>query len=97
MPFVFAQACVPAVPVWGEKDRYFLANAPIELKLLSVQFEKLVRQVQSTQKKLEESNLDLTHQVNLRTRTLNQRNQELRALQFLLAPLQDEPHVVIKR
>ena len=23
MPFVFAQACVPAVPVWGEKDRYF--------------------------------------------------------------------------
>ncbi|MBF4212974.1 hypothetical protein EI533_35560, partial [Pseudomonas donghuensis] len=48
-------------------------------------------------KKLEESNLDLTHQVNLRTRTLNQRNQELRALQFLLAPLQDEPHVVIKR
>lgn len=78
-------------------DRSFLANAPIELKLLSVQFEKLVRQVQSTQKKLEESNLDLTHQVNLRTRTLNQRNQELRALQFLLAPLQDEPHVVIKR
>lgn len=77
--------------------RSFLANAPIELKLLSVQFEKLVRQVQSTQKKLEESNLDLTHQVNLRTRTLNQRNQELRALQFLLAPLQDEPHVVIKR
>ena len=48
-------------------DRSFLANAPIELKLLSVQFEKLVRQVQSTQKKLEESNLDLTHQVNLRT------------------------------
>lgn len=78
-------------------DRSFLANAPIELRLLSVQFEKLVRQVQSTQKKLEESNLDLTHQVNLRTRTLNQRNQELRALQFLLAPLQDEPHVVIKR
>lgn len=78
-------------------DRSFLANAPIELKLLSVQFEKLVRQVQLTQKKLEESNLDLTHQVNLRTRTLNQRNQELRALQFLLAPLQDEPHVVIKR
>ena len=78
-------------------DRSFLANAPIELKLLSVQFEKLVRQVQSTQKKLEESNLDLTHQVNLRTRTLNQRNQELRALQFLLAPRQDEPHVVIKR
>lgn len=64
-------------------DRSFLANAPIELKLLSVQFEKLVRQVQSTQKKLEESNLDLTHHVNLRTRTLNQRNQELRALQFL--------------
>ena len=78
-------------------DRSFLANAPIELKLLSIQFEKLVRQVQSTQKKLEESNLDLTHQVNLRTRTLNQRNQELRALQFLLAPLQDESHVVIKR
>lgn len=23
MPFVFAQACVPAVPVWGEKDQYF--------------------------------------------------------------------------
>lgn len=23
MPFVFAQACVPAVPVWGEKNRYF--------------------------------------------------------------------------
>ena len=23
MPFVFAQACIPAVPVWGEKDRYF--------------------------------------------------------------------------
>lgn len=64
-------------------DRSFLANAPIELKLLSVQFEKLVRQVQSTQKKLEESNLDLTHQVNLRTRTLNQRNQELRALQLI--------------
>lgn len=78
-------------------DRSFLSNAPIELKLLSVQFEKMVRQVQSTQKKLEEANLDLTHQVNLRTRTLNQKNQELRALQFLLAPLQDEPHVVIKR
>lgn len=58
---------------------------------------RFTKQVQSTQKKLEESNLDLTHQVNLRTRTLNQRNQELRALQFLLAPLQDEPHVVIKR
>ena len=78
-------------------DRSFLTNAPIELKLLSVLFEKLVRQVQSTQKKLEEANLDLTHQVNLRTRTLNQRNQELRALQFLLAPLRDEAQVVIKR
>ncbi len=23
MPFIFAPACIPAVPVWGEKDKYF--------------------------------------------------------------------------
>ena len=63
-------------------DRSFLTNAPIELKLLSVLFEKLVRQVQSTQKKLEEANLDLTHQVNLRTRTLIKETKNLELFNF---------------
>lgn len=26
MPFIFAQNCIPAVPVWGEKDFYFPVN-----------------------------------------------------------------------
>lgn len=72
-------------------------NAPLELKIVSKQFELLADAVVRSQKKLEKVNEDLIDQVNQRTAVLNQRNEELKSLQLLLTPLEEPAAVVIRK
>lgn len=72
-------------------------NAPLELKIVSKQFELLAETVVDSQKKLEKVNEDLIDQVNQRTAVLNQRNEELKSLQLLLTPLEEPAKVVIHK
>lgn len=69
--------------------------APLELQTVSKQFKSLAQAVVSSQEKLKLSNETLTEQVNLRTASLNKRNEELKSLQQLLAPLEEPPKIVI--
>jgi len=77
------------------KDKF--DNAPLELKIVSKQFELLADAVVRSQKKLEKVNEDLIDQVNQRTAVLNQRNEELKSLQLLLTPLEEPAAVVIRK
>lgn len=74
-----------------EKFKY----APLELQTVSKQFKSLAQAVVSSQEKLKLSNETLTEQVNLRTASLNKRNEELKSLQLMLAPLEEPPKIVI--
>lgn len=75
----------------------FWASAPKELKSLSRQFKELANEILSTQEQLRCANRRLQETVQQRTRSLSQRNQELKALQSLLTPLEEPAETVINR
>lgn len=81
----------------SQMDDVFKETAPLELQLLSTKFEEMAATVLMSQKRLESVNEALSEQVERRTASLNQRKEELKSLQLLLAPLEDSVDVVIAK
>ncbi|WP_282196191.1 sensor histidine kinase [Turicimonas muris] len=81
----------------SKMDDVFKETAPLELQLLSTKFEEMAATVLMSQKRLESVNEALSEQVEKRTASLNQRKEELKSLQLLLAPLEDSVDVVIAK
>lgn len=80
-----------------EMDADFKESAPLELQQLSTKFEEMAETVLQSRKKLEIANVALSEQVEKRTASLNQRKEELKSLQMLLAPLEESVEVVIAK
>ncbi len=66
-----------------------LSSAPLELQMLSRELTSMAETVNQSREKLQLANENLTEQVFQRTKSLNHRNEELQALQKLLAPLRE--------
>ncbi len=81
----------------AEMDGDFKETAPLELQLLSTKFEEMAATVLASQRKLKSANEALSEQVDLRTASLNQRKEELKSLQLLLAPLEESVDIVIAK
>lgn len=81
----------------SKMDPGFKETAPLELQLLSSKFEEMAQTVALARKRLESANEALSEQVEKRTASLNQRKEELKSLQLLLAPLEESIDVVIAK